>query len=107
MRSIVTASFPVCSTPSPPPCPVTSAEGENTRRYSNGSSNCVPSSKVTSRTRERVRSLICVGCGMRLLGLALQNVARQILIVRQLAQVALDVGSIDHDVRAAPVRGIE
>jgi hypothetical protein len=28
----------------------------------------VPSSKETSRTRERVRSLICVGCGMRRVG---------------------------------------
>ncbi len=50
------------SAPSPPPWPFTSAEGEKTRRYSNGSSKCEPSSNRTSSRRDSVRSLISVGC---------------------------------------------
>ena len=48
-----TSSLPVTSTPSPPPWPFTSAEGENTRRYSNGNSKCEPSSKRTSSSATR------------------------------------------------------
>src|ERR1700687_2703111 len=55
-----TFSLPSTSTPSPGPCPRTSAEGECTRRYSNGNSKRLPSSKLTSTTRERWRNLISV-----------------------------------------------
>jgi len=54
-------SFPTTRTSCPGPCPFTSAEGEWTRRYSNGSSNRSPLSKLTSNTRDRERSLISVG----------------------------------------------
>src|SRR5882757_3606290 len=54
----------VSSTPSPPLCPFTSADGEKTRRYSKGSSKRDPSSKRTSSSREEVRNLISVGCGI-------------------------------------------
>src|SRR5271156_5275814 len=114
MPEIPTRSLPVCRMPSPAPWPVTSAEGENTRRYSNGSSKREPSSKSTSRIRDCVRSLMSVGWGMGR-GIwpwiwpegALKNIPRKILISDQLAQVVLDVAAIDDDPGAAPVGGIE
>src|SRR5258708_30577938 len=54
----------VSRTPSPPLWPLTSADGEKTRRYSKGSSKRDPSSKRTSSSREEVRNLTSVGCGI-------------------------------------------
>src|SRR5450631_1142306 len=104
-----TSSLPVCRMPSPLPWPVISAEGENTRKYSNGSSKLAPSSKRTSRMRDRVRSLMSVGTGVfRKRSIPrLQDVSRQILIARQIAQAALDVIPIDDGAGAAAIRGIE
>src|SRR5664279_3683079 len=98
--------LPVCSTPSPPPWPVTSAEGEKTRRYSNGSSKCDPSSKRTSRSRDRVRNLMSVGWGI-LNRVQLEDVARQVLVFRQFAEISLDVLAVDEDVGPVAVRSIE
>src|ERR1700677_1246031 len=113
MPEIPTPSLPVCRMPSPAPWPVTSAEGENTRRYSNGSSKREPSSKSTSRIRDCVRSLMSVGWGMgpgygaaEEYG-ALKNVPGQILVADQFAEIVLDIAAIDDDPRAAPVGGVE
>ena len=59
-----TRSLPVCNTSCPGPWPLTSAEGEKTRRYSNGSSNRVPSSKLTASRREPLRKRISVGVAL-------------------------------------------
>src|ERR1700730_13392764 len=102
-----TFCLPVCNTPSPPPWPLTSADGEKTRRYSNGSSKCEPSSKRTSSSRDAVRNLISVGWGISRTSRLLENVARQVLIFHQFAEIALDILAIDENVGAVAVRGIE
>src|SRR5581483_6030344 len=56
-----TFSLPSTSTSWPGPCPLTSAEGECTRRYSNGNWKTLPSPKLTSSTREALRNFISVG----------------------------------------------
>src|SRR6188768_4212468 len=61
MALIPTCCLPSTRTSCPGPCPFTSADGEYTRRYSNGSRKRAPSSNATSSTRERVRSLISLG----------------------------------------------
>src|SRR5882762_1847466 len=100
-----TFCLPVSSTPSPPPCPFTSAEGEKTRRYSNGSSKCDPSSKLTSSTRDDVRNVIFVGWGILGTGGTSENVPRQVFVFHQFAEITLDVLAVDEDMRTVPVRG--
>src|SRR5690349_8427214 len=56
-----TSRLPTCSTSCPGPWPRTSAEGENTRRYSQGREKLSPSSNVMSSTRETWCRLISVG----------------------------------------------
>src|SRR5258708_8941307 len=102
-----TFCLPVTSTPSPPPCPFTSAEGEKTRRYSKGSSKCDPSSKLTSSTRDEVRNLISVGLGISRACSALENVPRQVFVFHQFAEIALDVLAIDENIAAFPVPPIK
>src|SRR5512147_1624161 len=58
-----TVFLPVCSTSWPGPWPRTSAEGEYTRRNSNGRRNTLPSENAISMARERWCSLISVGWG--------------------------------------------
>src|SRR5882724_7601296 len=94
----------VTSTPSPPPCPFTSADGEKTRRYSKGSSKCDPSSKRTSSSLDDVRNLISVGWGIFQ---DLKNVPRQVFVFHQFAEIALDVLAVDEDMGTVPVGGIE
>src|SRR3954469_23424635 len=60
-ETMSTSRLPVCSTSWPGPWPRTSAEGEYTRRNSNGRRKTRPSEKVTSIARERWCSLISVG----------------------------------------------
>src|SRR6267378_328101 len=102
-----TFCLPISSTPSPPPWPFTSADGEKTRRYSKGSSKCDPSSKRTSSSRDDVRSLISVGWGIFKDLRHSENVPRQVFVFHQFAEIALDVLAIDEDMAAVPVRGIE
>src|SRR5882757_1888248 len=58
---MATFSLPSTSTSCPGPCPFTSADGECTRRYSNGNSKRLPSAKLTSSIREVRRRRISVG----------------------------------------------
>src|ERR1700674_5556201 len=102
-----TLCLPVCNTPSPPPWPLTSADGEKTRRYSNGSSKCESSSKRTSSSRDAVRNLISVGWGISRTSRRSENVARQVFVFHQFAEIALDILAIDENVGTAAVRGIE
>src|SRR3972149_3790814 len=59
-----TFCFPSCSTSCPGPWPRTSAEGEYTRRNSQGSWKVLPSANEISSTRDFWCSLISVGCGV-------------------------------------------
>src|SRR5256886_7601832 len=61
---MTTFSLPSTSTSCPGPCPFTSAEGECTRRYSNGNSKRLPSVKLTSSMREARRRRISVAMGL-------------------------------------------
>src|SRR5690606_9358701 len=60
---IPTFSLPVTSMPSPAECPLTSAEGEWTRRYSASRSASKPSAKRTTSRRDRFFSVISMGSG--------------------------------------------
>ena len=59
-----TFSLPVCSTSCPGPCPFTSADGEKTRRYSNGRLKEHPSSNCTAIRRDILRSFISTGVAL-------------------------------------------
>src|SRR4029077_19048247 len=94
--------------PSPAAWPLTSADGECTRKYSAESRPVRPSSKRTSRSRERLWYLISVGGGIESPAIfALENVAAQVFVLHERAQVRVHVRCIDDDVLAAAIRGLE
>src|SRR5690606_2185320 len=117
MRTTATFSLPVTSMPSPPPCPLTSAEGECPRRYSNGSSKRLPSSNVTASRREALRRRISVGVCCMLLRrtrpapaprrAGSEDVTAQVFVARQLGQVAIDVAGVDRQGGAGLVGRLE
>src|SRR6056297_3818042 len=108
MALIFTFSLPIISTACPGPWPWTSADGENTRRYSQGSRNDVPSSQPTSRTRDLRCRRMAEGVGMSALmappddgtyeyctTVRSEDVARQVLVGRQLTEGLIHVARID------------
>src|SRR5690606_28541819 len=122
-----TASLPVTRMPSPAEWPLTSADGELTRRYSAPRSASTPSEKRTTSRRERFFSVISTGSGASAMALPRQkivsdtiflekvsdtnfrseNIAGQVLVLDELAEVSVDVGRVDRDGLAGTVRGLE
>src|SRR3970282_1162764 len=116
MRSIATSCLLSTSMPSPPPWPVTSADGEYTRKYSAESTPDEPSAKLTSSACRPCLSLSSSGggtgeAGPVMVGVSsnsrLEDVAAQVLVREEIAEMAIDVGCIDLDALAALVRGFE
>src|SRR5690606_29033691 len=99
MRLMPTSCLPSCSCSWPGPWPRTSADGENTLKYSYGSSNTAPSSKRISSSRDRVRDLMARGCGMS------EDVPGEVLVLHQLAEVLIHIVLGDAHFGAALVGG--
>src|SRR5262245_3238783 len=109
MLATFTPSLPVTRMPSPAAWPLTSAEGECTRRNSADSRACMPSPKRTVRSRERRCSVSSIGGGIcsSLIEKRSQDVAAQIFVLHEHLQMSVDVRGVDHDALAASVRGLE
>ena len=68
-----------------------SAEGENTRRYSNGRRNARPSENATSMTRDFWCSVIAVGLTAVIAGADSENVAAQVFVSGHFAELPIDI----------------
>src|SRR6185503_10642521 len=108
MLAMFTPSLPVTRMPSPAECPLTSADGECTRKNSADSRAFMPSAKRTSSSRERRWYFKSVGGGIcSSLIVTSENVAAQVLVLDERLQMRVDVGRVDDHALAAAVRGFE
>src|SRR5262245_20030328 len=109
MLVMSTPSLPVTRMPSPAACPLTSADGECTRKNSAERRAFRPSAKRTSSSRERRCSFESGGGGIcsSLIGRPLENVAAQVFVLNERLQVRVDIPIVDDDALAAAVGSLE
>src|SRR5688572_4966403 len=109
MFAMPTASLPVTRMPSPAECPLTSADGECTRRNSADRRAFMPSAKRTVSSRERRWCFKSVGGGIcrSLIARCSEDVAAQVFVLHERVQMRVDVRRVDDDALATAIGGLE